>query len=159
MVKTRRWIEHELLCDSGLRREFGHQIELHVGSLSSGAYGGRSISREIEACETRYGPLSRMVSELLAAKRGLWFYAGWIDQAVLHVGKVEVGDARLFGSMLRQIDKDQVDQGGDMMIGFAPNEEDWLFVVEVSPQDDQFVIAVKTNAEEQIESVRAALGS
>ena len=53
-------------------------------------------SREIEACETRFGSVYRIVSELLAGKRGLWFYAGWIDQAVLHVGKVEVGDERLF---------------------------------------------------------------
>ncbi len=159
MAKTRSWIERELLSDGGLRKQFEHRLDLHVGMVSGDAYANRFISREIECCETRWGPVRQVVSDLLRWKRGLWFYAGWIDQAALHVGKVLTGDERLFESMLRQIDTDQVDQGGDMILGFAPDEDDWLFVVDVSPQDDRFIVRVRTDSKDGIETVRATFPS
>lgn len=153
MVKSRTWIEQELLSDSGLRKQFAHELELCRGTFTAAAYLQGSLACEIESCETNYGSLSQLVAKLLATKCGLWFYAGWIDQAVLHIGKVVAGDMRLFATMLSQIDKDQVDQGGDMMVGFAPADEDWLFLIEICPQDEQFIVTLRSDAEEDIKSV------
>ena len=153
MAKTRRWIECELLGDGGLRIQFEHRLDLHTGVLSSEAYANRVVASEIQHCETQWGRLEQMVSELLSWKRGIWFYAGWVDQAALYVGKVLGGDNRLFASMLREIDTDQTDQGGDMMLGFVADDEDWLFVLDVSPQNGKFVVGVRSNSKKDIEAI------
>ncbi|MBN1908671.1 MAG: hypothetical protein JW818_02940 [Pirellulales bacterium] len=152
MVKNRIWVERELLLVWGHPgAPYEHELELHVGRIPPGAYDDRSIVPVIEQSKTRWGSLQQLFSRLFAGKRGLWFYGGWIDQAALHVGKVISGDERLLQTMLNQIDKDQVDQCGDMLVGFAPNEEDWLFVVEVSAERQQFVVRLKANSPEQLQ--------
>jgi len=159
MVKSRNWIQHELLPDwDRLGGPYEHDLELHVGCLSSLAYADRSVAPEIERSETSWGSVQQLFSRLSSGKRGLWFYAGWTDAAVLHVGKVSAGDEQLFATMLNQIDDDQVDQGGDMLVGFAPLEEDWLFVVEVSPDDQRFVVSFQASNPQYLEVARNVLG-
>ena len=158
MVKNRTWIERELLPAWGHPgAPYEHELELHVGSLPPGAYADRSIVPVIERSETGWGSIQQLLSRLSSGKRGLWFYGGWADQAALHVGKVVPGDERLFQTMLNQIDEDQVDQSGDMLVGFASSEKDWLFVVEVSPDNQRFVVRFRANSLRQLQAAKNVL--
>ena len=98
-----------------------------------------------------------MINDLLRGKRGLWFYAGWIDQAVLHVGMVRNGGTELFSELILQIDDDQVDQGGDMFVCFYPVEEDWLFCVDVEPDRHGFSIKIRTKSDTSAQTIKELL--
>lgn len=157
MTKTRRWIERELLSDSGVRFAFEHEIQLHASSISLQAYNDHCLADELANCNTKWGSLAEIISKLLAGGRGLWFYAGWVDQAVLQVGKVQTADGRYLPTMLQQFDKDQIEQGGDMLIGLAALQDDWIFFLEVSPQNSKFTACLRSNHEKDIKNLLAAL--
>ena len=127
----------------GFRKEYRHSIILHRNPLSRESRN----SPEIQSCSTRWGNPHQLL-ELLARNRvGTWFYAGWIDQAALHVGTVCTGGTELFSELFGQIDDDRVDQIGDMLVGFNPLGDDWLFCIETENFVNGFSISVRTNSD------------
>jgi len=141
------WIREHLLSESGFRRTFAQEIQLFQGLLSQNAYRSRSIAREISAATTRRGSVEDLIRLLLRDAIGHWLYAGWHDQAVLHVGLVRRGDSELCRTMLAQIDHDQVDQSGDMLVAFIQEDSGSVLTIEVSPDDSIFTIRLRTDSE------------
>jgi hypothetical protein len=146
------------LDDSGVTREYPHLVQLFSGALSEGAYLSRSIAKEIRAADTPAGTLVELIGQLVEGRRGHWFYAGWIDQAVLHVGAIRSGDASLVGPMLSEIDRDQVDQGGDMLIGFVPDGRSSFVTVEASPEVSRFCVRLRTECKILADRARLIAG-
>lgn len=145
----------EILSDSGFKQTFAYELVLFRGPLSASAYGTRTIAREIAGTSTPLGSVEALVGALLRGEPGCWLYAGWIDQAVLHLGAVRPGDMGHFESMLAQIDDDQVDQSGDMLVAFVHRARDWVLSIEVSPDDSVFEIRLRTNTESEVKRARA----
>ena len=78
---------------------------------------------------TRWGDV---VMQYLGGDVGLWFHAGWHDQASLEVFDVKTGDVRLIQHMLQKLDDRQPEQNGDMILGFASFLDDWVLLLHVS---------------------------
>ena len=158
MSIDRAWVSEKLLGDAGFRIEYLHTIEIHVGPLSRHAYRDRRIAMEVGQSVTQWGNTAELLARICSSVVGLWFYAGWVDQAVLHVGRVERGGPDLISTMLSQFDDDRVDQGGDMLVGFMPTEKDWLLAIQVSPDDDRFIVSAYTDSDDHLIHVRTVLG-
>jgi len=122
------------------------------------AHRTKSIVSEIKAAPTEWGAITEVFSQLVPYDRGWWFYAGWVDQASLHVGRTLVGDVRLAPSMLRQFDLDQVGECGDMIVGFVPNDEDLMLAIEVSAERGRFTISLRSRDEEGLTQPKRTLG-
>ena len=144
----------DLLSDFGFKRTFAHELQLFTGPLTPGAYDSRTIAREIAATATPQGTVEALVRSLVHGEPGYWLYAGWIDQAILHVGAVRPGEMEYFGTMLAQIDDDQVDQGGDMLVAFVRQDHDWVLTIEASPEDSVFEIRLRTDHESEATRAR-----
>ncbi len=141
------WIRQNLLSDSGFKRRFAHEIQLFKGPLSQSAYESRNISTEIAATATSRGSVEDLMNLLLRDATGHWLYAGWIDQAVLHIGPVRRGGMNLFATMLAEIDRDQVDQSGDMLVAFIQQGRESVLTIEASPDHSLFTIRLLTESE------------
>lgn len=154
----KHWVCTNLLDDAGLTRKFAHRVQMSAGQLPPDAYRSRTISEHISSSPTRLGRLEHLVQTLLHGATGDWLYAGWIDQAVLHVGMCLPGGTDLLTSMLRQFDDDQVDQGGDMLVGFLPSDRNSFLTIEVSPDDNRFTVVLYTDSEPEAARVRSVAG-
>lgn len=141
-----------------MTREFTHQVQLSTNPLPPDAFLSGTISAHISSSPTPLGGIENLVQALLRESTGDWFYAGWIDQAVLHVGSCRTGGAELLSSMLRQIDDDPVDQSGDMLVGFVRQDRDWFLAIEASPDDSSFTVVLYTDSDHDADLARIVAG-
>lgn len=157
-MKNRKWIESELLCDWGFREPFEHVFGIFTGRLSQTSYRDSNIVREILSSVTNWGAPSDIFTIVCGDHRGVWFYAGWHDQASLHVGTVVAADIRMLPQMSSQIEIDPIDECGDSMIGYASIERDWILTLDVSPERRVFTVSLRPNFEEDIDHAKKLLG-
>ena len=152
-------LDHSLLSElvfdeHGLPRGFLHELRLARAQLSADAYLTGAMSARILAWSTAKGSLRDLTHELLGSQPGDWFYAGWHDQAALHVGAIRRGGVECLEGMVEQLDADRIQEGGDSMVGFLPADRSWLFSVDVSPEDGEFTVWMRTDAGDGLRSVQ-----
>lgn len=159
MSLSEKWISSELLCDSGLRYEFAHTELVHEGALARTTQSDLSTVKDLDRSRTEWGSVSDLLGLVIKDLVGVWFYAGWIDQAVLHIGMIVDGGSERVPEILTQFDADEVDQSGDMMVGFLPTDRSFLLAIEVSPDDMAFSVSMRTDSLACIDALRRQLRS
>jgi hypothetical protein len=143
------WLLENFFTDDGFIRDFAHDVLLVRGSLARNAYRSRTIAKEMVAMPIPQGSVEELMRMLFKGEEGHWFYAGWIDQAVLHIGKIRSGDIEDFGIMITQMDLDQVDQSGDMVVAFIAEDGESIATIEVCPDDSTFEVHLRTDQQKK----------
>ena len=87
--------------------------------------------------------LAETVARAVSGEVGIWFHAGWIDQAVLDLSPVVKGDVRAAGRCFELLDRHPADQNGDMVVGFASLELDWVIYAQVSRERHRVTLSLR----------------
>lgn len=96
---------------------------------------------------------------LFESQQGLWFYAGWIDQAVLHVELVRKGGGECLGAMYGRMESHPIEEGGDMLVGFWFEAEAILLELALSQDKGTFSVDLAAPSEGRLKAAMQRLAA
>lgn len=149
MLEIVRWLETELFNDWSIAHEFKHVVPLCELNLTSETLRNGDISHLLRGLRSEHGNLDVTLHSAFQQFPGVvWFYGGWIDQAVFTLRCVRGGSLRLLWEISSLIDSDPIEEAGDAVIGCSDWQHQLVFLVEVSCEARTLKLSLRTDSSE-----------
>ena len=139
-MKNASWIAAELDIPGRPFPSFGQSHELCVKHvlLTEGTLADQVCRIEIGSVT-----LEELVARVVGPEVGIWFHGNWHDGAYLGLSPVIKGDVRALRKCFELLDSNPAYENGDMAVGFASLQMDWVLFITVSRYRNRVTGAIR----------------